>query len=678
MFLRSSETMGCRGISPCTSPAWPRLCPLPPSQSGPPFSISSNEHFLDLHPLSLRPAMKSIILALLPGLEEETAEDFDRTLALLERFKVAIRPPDSEQLTPEHSSGDGFFWQCFFLASITGQSRRPGALAYLVRYLPRLGQSSTHDLHRASDAQNGVDSDLASKLSQLITSPEPGLLLRCFAAGLADEQLLIQRGYLDILVTHLPLHSKVLQTRVKPSDLELLLRAGAGVVTRREMSLNRRLWAWFLGPELPTADPESGMESPTSTSGQHHGYYTTKTSYFEEYGLQPLTRALLAMINSGSDRSPAEKARPYRICLSLMDRWEIGGLVVPEVFLPIVDNVRRYKSEATSKPDFVEVLRSASVFFDGVESGLIYGEILGITAQAIGPGTLSVSQRSDKLALVNFILAHFNVKEEEMVTIHAPLTALSVLCMLDDAKSRAQSTDSPSTNDTISSQALGIAADLLELVPERAFPAASASKPSLLIEPKVLSAMPDAEVLKRIRDFYVNDQGNLDAASPPFASRNIAELLLRKASDLICQSLQEKCPGADIGVKSRVLLVLLVKIPHDVSFDVPSLVNSLHQCLSGHGTLPFHTFFLSSRRFHTPSPPAIVSQRPNYLTSSPRWSGMHGAFSVHQSQSIMSRRFGIFGNSRRLLHPKNRDIEAAISMLMIQHDTRGMFATPVS
>ena len=35
-------------------------------------------HFLSLDPRALRPAMRSIILALLPGLEEETSEDFDR------------------------------------------------------------------------------------------------------------------------------------------------------------------------------------------------------------------------------------------------------------------------------------------------------------------------------------------------------------------------------------------------------------------------------------------------------------------------------------------------------------------------------------------------------------------------------------------------------------------------
>lgn len=180
--------------------------------------------------------MKSVILALLPGLEDETSEDFDRTLKILEKFKVVIRPPNCRDLTSTDSTGDDFFWQCFFLATITGQSRRPGALAYLIRRLPRLGHPVTQEVN-PNKAQETEADVLSSELSNLVTSPEPGLLLRCFAAGLGDEQLLIQRGFLDLLVTHLPLHSKVLQKRVKSDDLELLLRAAACVVIRRDMSL---------------------------------------------------------------------------------------------------------------------------------------------------------------------------------------------------------------------------------------------------------------------------------------------------------------------------------------------------------------------------------------------------------------------------------------------------------
>lgn len=522
--------------------------------------------------------MKSVILALLPGLEEETSEDFDRTLKILEKFKAAIRPPDCDDLTVTDSSGDDFFWQCFFLATITGQSRRPGALTYLNRRLPKLGHPLTQDIH-PSETET-----LSSELSKLVTSPEPGLLLRCFAAGLGDEQLLIQRGFLDLLVTHLPLHSQVLQKRVKDEDLELLLRAAAGVVTRREMSLNRRLWAWFLGPDPPSQEPESGLESPISPS-DHHGFYSSKTSYFEEYGLRPLTRALLSMINSAPSNNPTERARPYRICLSLMDRWEIGGLVVPEIFLPVIISVKKFKSSSSSKAEFSEVLRSASVFFDGVESGLIYGEMVGLMAQALGlsPGDTTGIEQDEKLALVQFIMTHFSIREEEMITLHAPLAALSVLTMLEDVRESKSQSKAPNEggNSTLSSRALEIARDLIELIPERAFPTGSGERNSVgSIEGPVVASMSNGEILKKIKHFYVSDQGNIEATPMPFAPRTIGALLSQKACNLTCDTLSGADHEIPMSIRSRVMGLLLSKIPQEYPVDTERLLAAMQVRLS--------------------------------------------------------------------------------------------------
>ncbi|KAG5949608.1 hypothetical protein E4U53_005822 [Claviceps sorghi] len=506
-------------------------------------------HFLDLDRRSLRPAMKSIILALLPGLEDETSEDFDRTMNLFAGLKQAIRPPDSQDLGSSHASGDDFFWQCFFLASITSHSRRPGALAYLVRCLPSLGRNSD-----AGAEQDGV----AAKLHAIVTSPEPGLLVRCFASGLADEQLLIQRGFLDLLVSHLPLNAHVLQTGVKPSDLELLVKAAVGVVTRRDMSLNRRLWAWLLGPEPVGSEIDYGDNSQS--------YLSSRTTYFEDNGLQPLTKALLEMIRDASRGSSAERARPYRICLSLMDRWEIGGLVVPQIFLPLVDSVRQYQARASSKTDFMEVLRSASVFFDGIESGLIYTEVVGLLAQAMGPGSLGIEDRKDKLALINFIIAHFNVREEEMITVHAPMTCLAAFFMLQDCKDRQdKSILTPTELKHLIEHVLGVVISLLELVPDRAFPprsdadddqkaAATSQKPT------------NSELLKRIRTFYVDEQGNLESSAPPFSAVQSGELLLDRAVNFICDDSENQKSADDISARVRILGLALSKTPSSYRF----------------------------------------------------------------------------------------------------------------
>lgn len=634
-----------------------------------PFLDILERHFLDIDPRSLRPAMKSVVLALLPGLEDETSEDFERTLRLMESFKTAIRPAGSDELDGPHSSGDDFFWQCFFLASITGSSRRAGALAYLVRNLPKLGETSLP----GKPGKNGVqEEEHSAKLAQMVTSPEPGLLLRCFAAGLADEQLLIQRGFLDLLVTHLPLHSKVLQTNVKPGDLELLLRAAAGVVIRRDMSLNRRLWAWFLGPDPGPGESESGIESPSSTD-HHNSYFASKTSYFEDHGLQPLTRALLSMINVDRDSSPAERARPYRICLSLMDRWEIGGLVVPEVFLPIVNSVRQYRDHAPSKADFNEVFRSASVFFDGVESGLIYGEIVSLLAQAIGPGNLAEKERLDKLDLVNFILANFNVREEEMITIHAPLTALSIICMLEDTRERQQNSPKKSSQKT-ADEALHIALAVLDLIPDRAFPSSDGSKSKRTMEADVLASLPAVELLKRIKAFYVDEQGNLDAVHVPLSPIEVGELLLQKSGLLVCEGLENPEAGSELGAKGRILTALLLKVPTTYQLDTTSLLSCLHERLNHTSTLSFTSFnsilylsahLYSAERIEVPNLTELVTplvkQAWEFLSASEPKYHVETVRSLWQLQTALT--------------SQNRDIEAALASLIIKNDIQGSFAS---
>ncbi|KAF5665923.1 putative regulator of reproduction [Fusarium heterosporum] len=626
-----------------------------------PYLDLLERHFLGIDSRSLRPAMKSIILALLPGLEEETSEDFDRTLRLVESFKHAIRPSYSEEITDQHSSGDAFFWQCFFLASITSQSRRSGALAYLTRSLPSLGSQAVPGANKAT-TQGDADEDTKSKLADIVTSPEPGLLLRCFASGLSDEQLLIQRGFLDLLVSHLPLNAHVIQSRVKPDDLELLLKAAVGVVTRREMSLNRRLWAWLLGPE-PSAEPDQSGENPSSPPADQHAFMVSKTNYFEEFGLHPLTKAILQMIESSTHVIASERAKPFRICLSLMDRWEIGGLVVPEVFLPIIESVRQFKDHASSKSEFNEVLRSASVFFDGIESGLIYGEIAGLLAQALGPGTLSSYERSDKLSLVSFILANFNVREEEMITIHAPLCCLAALAMLEDFKARISSNDDADSELlSLSNCAQNVAISLLDLVPERVFPE---NREELKSQGGNWTLPSNAEVLKRSQRFYVNEQGNIEASSPPFNALVIGQTILEKAAQFVCQDLGSS--ETDLNACIRLLVLTIHKTPRTYQVKEKQLLKLMYDLLEHPDVMTFPSFSailqLSTQLYYAERietsqlsslVPLLVRHAWAYLSASEPKYHVEAVRGLWQLQSALS--------------ISNRDIEAALSTLIISQN----------
>lgn len=497
---------------------------------------------LPLNPRSLRPALRSIILALLPGLEEESSEEFERTINILAAFKDAMGQ-DGGTTSDTMPYGHQYFWQCFFLSSITSSSRRTGALAYLSRNLPQLGLPGLESLPLTTGHEKG-GSDMLKFPAEVeaVTSPDPGLLIRCFCAGLRDNQLLIQRGFLDLLVTHLPLHSTVLQHKVVSEDLIKLVIAASLVVTRRDMSLNRRLWTWFLGPE-PSG--EANDRSPTLkmssvfnvTTPPGYGAAGIQTVYFQRHGLTPLVQGILGMIEARPVIA-AERARPLRVCLSLMDRWEIGGHVVPRVFLPAIRSVWQYQDAAISRESYTEVLRSANMFFDGVESGLIWSEILKVIGHALDPDSSDVKLSRELLNMVMFMATSFNIREEEMLIVHMPLTFLMLLLRVQKFVELSRLSQEAGSH-SVAHLALKIAYRLLELIPERAF-----TTDPLMHEGEVSAesaselSFEDDQIMEKIEDFYAKNQGSLDLVDPPFAPDELGILLLTKTVILVIHVLR--------------------------------------------------------------------------------------------------------------------------------------------
>jgi hypothetical protein len=80
-----------------------------------------------------------------------------------------------------------------------------------------------------------------------IVGRDIGLMIRAFSAALEDEDLLVRRGALDLLVQSMKLDSAAI-TKAKIEDRKTLMRAATAVVLRRDLSLNRRLYTWLLGP----------------------------------------------------------------------------------------------------------------------------------------------------------------------------------------------------------------------------------------------------------------------------------------------------------------------------------------------------------------------------------------------------------------------------------------------
>ncbi|KAF2023878.1 hypothetical protein EK21DRAFT_118329 [Setomelanomma holmii] len=509
------------------------------------------DHILKLKASAIRPALKAIILSLLPGLEDETSEDFERMFSALDGLHKAT---ESSVGGAKSDSGSSHFWQCFFLAAITNASRRQGALAFLAQRLPKFGVLR----RRTSDAQNVSDRGLPAEAESAI-SPEPGLLIRCFESGLFDPQLLIQRGFLDLLVSHLPLDSPVLQERIGKQDLERLVTAAAGVVSRRDMSLNRRLWAWFLGPDPTGTESHDYSTSPSlerhkdaSDPSSHHA------AFFSQYGLEALTSSVLKMIHRPS-KTPAERARPFRVCLSLMDRWEVGGLIVPEIFLPALQSVQSYADNASAE-QAAEVLRSASAFFDGVDSGLIWGKLIHLVTSALDSKVTDPAEALSRMRLARFVLARFNLKEDDMLLHHMPLMILATLGSLNVAN---EDINMPRLDVGITDLAFEITESLVQMVPERALQGGNTAKQQPTSELKVSREA----VFQQLRAFYEDSQGSLDATDPPFEATELGQYTVREAVRTLKSSLEDETKSSSPEASASILANLTFKTQNFAAFN---------------------------------------------------------------------------------------------------------------
>jgi len=73
-------------------------------------------------------------------------------------------------------------------------------------------------------------------------------MIRAFSAALEDDNLLVRRGALDLLLQSMRVDSSAIR-RAQADDRTILMRAAISVVLRRDLSLNRRLYSWLLGPD---------------------------------------------------------------------------------------------------------------------------------------------------------------------------------------------------------------------------------------------------------------------------------------------------------------------------------------------------------------------------------------------------------------------------------------------
>lgn len=421
---------------------------------------------------------------------------------------------------------------------------------------------------------------------------------------------------------------------MSPSDLQLLITSAAGVVLRRDMSLNRRLWVWFLGPEFQDQQPPNVQ---------------LRTDYFRKHGLQGLVEGLRQMIESNRVE-PAERARPSRICLSLMDRWEIGGSVVPDLFLPIIRSIKAYQRVSASPEHYQEVMRSGAMFFDGVESHLIWGVIHESITSAMTGSDGAGEDPLQKLELVSFILRTFNVREEEMVIVHAPLVVLALLVMLRESAHKGTS--------ELLAKGFSLVEALLELIPQRAF---HASK-----EGDSTSNVKEEEVLPAVDKFY-SRQSIKSNAPVPFSASVIGRLLVREITDVVREAITSR--QDDSGIRYRLMVQIFKKVPRLEKWDNVSLINAISDVLSV-GDISFPILHGSTQVISSLCGNGYLNQKSTDELVFPiveqLWAFLSPDTPKYHVEAVKS-----LWSLQDVL--KDRRVEAAISTFMTTNENRGVY-----
>lgn len=328
---------------------------------------------------------KPFILSLLSGLDDESSESFPDIFQLMDDLKQKL-------------NNDNHFWQNLFLAIISNPEKRLGALYWCNKRLPAFVVLKTD----SGDYKFSNEADACVK-------PSPGLLIRAFAAALNTEtnfnpanDIIIIRGFFDLMISHLPLNCQIFNSALK--DKQLLMSSCILLLLKKDMSLNRRLWNWLLGPENEHNTNITPLNGAQKSIEQ-------RSNFFETYGLQTLSMVLLNLIENGT---VDEKIDGFKMSLSLIiDKWEISHRLIPKLLCPVLKEC--YANQHQSK--FDELLASGQAFFNGVESSYIWNYLI----------TLIEKTSLTDYQLLNFILLNFDFNEDDMKLTHIPLALLTCL-----------------------------------------------------------------------------------------------------------------------------------------------------------------------------------------------------------------------------------------------------------
>ncbi|XP_061479206.1 protein dopey-1 isoform X2 [Rhineura floridana] len=240
---------------------------------------------------TLKPGLQGLLTGILPGLEEGS-EYYERTNTLLEKVAAAV--------------DQSAFYSALWGSLLTSPAVRLPGITYVLSHLNR---------------------KLSMEDQLYIIGSDIELMVEAVSTSVQDSSVLVQRSTLDLILFCFPFH----MSQATRPDMIRILSASLHVVLRRDMSLNRRLYAWLLG-----FDNNGAIIGPRST--RHSNPEEHATYYFDTFSKEMLVQAMVGILQinvHGEESTLMQDLKPFRILISLLDKPELGPVILEDVLIEV-------------------------------------------------------------------------------------------------------------------------------------------------------------------------------------------------------------------------------------------------------------------------------------------------------------------------------------------------------
>lgn len=199
-------------------------------------------------------------------------------------------------------------------------------------------------------------------------------------------------------MTFIKFHSTLLSEK----HVVKLLTYALGVLLRRDMSLNRRIFQWFLnvnsdGSTISKVHTTSIDEQTDEESGATPRE-VERQSYFELYVREPLTVAMIMLFQNVLESVDAAfqtdpqvskhrqaHLKPFRILITLLDKPEVGSAILDQLMLEIFRTMYKHSQLKSKLADINirtlgkdvstvhnELVKSANLLFNSLQPYFIW------------------------------------------------------------------------------------------------------------------------------------------------------------------------------------------------------------------------------------------------------------------------------------------------------------------